>query len=250
MEATGILRKMGYDRPIVALTANATFGASQMFLEHGFEGFISKPIDPNKLDTCLVKHIGSDPQARHEAAAAVDSAVSGKLVESFLIDAQKSFAVLEPLLGQELDASALKAYTIQTHAMKSALTNIGNFELAAIAGVLEDAGRDADVGTIEERTQSFLQAVREVVGVLQSKHKDQTPDEAEDTAALREQLMAVSTACEMYDMRVKDTINTLKQGKLSRKTREALAEIEKHLLMSDYDDAALLAKQVAESMEG
>ena len=41
--------------PIVALTANAIAGNEEMFLSHGFNGFISKPIDINRLDEMLKK---------------------------------------------------------------------------------------------------------------------------------------------------------------------------------------------------
>jgi signal transduction histidine kinase/CheY-like chemotaxis protein len=41
--------------PIVALTANALAGNEEMFLKHGFNGFISKPIDILRLDEVLKK---------------------------------------------------------------------------------------------------------------------------------------------------------------------------------------------------
>jgi signal transduction histidine kinase/ActR/RegA family two-component response regulator len=41
--------------PIVALTANALAGNEEMFLGHGFNGFISKPIDIMRLDEMLKK---------------------------------------------------------------------------------------------------------------------------------------------------------------------------------------------------
>jgi signal transduction histidine kinase/ActR/RegA family two-component response regulator len=41
--------------PIVALTANALAGNEEMFLSKGFNGFISKPIDINRLDEVLRK---------------------------------------------------------------------------------------------------------------------------------------------------------------------------------------------------
>jgi signal transduction histidine kinase/CheY-like chemotaxis protein len=39
--------------PIIALTANAIIGNEKMFLENGFQGFLSKPIDLAKLDEIL-----------------------------------------------------------------------------------------------------------------------------------------------------------------------------------------------------
>ena len=57
IEATKILRGMGYDHPIVALTANAIKGQAEMFMENGFSGFMSKPIDIQLLDSYLVRFI-------------------------------------------------------------------------------------------------------------------------------------------------------------------------------------------------
>jgi CheY-like chemotaxis protein len=43
--------------PIIALTANALLGNDKMFLENGFQDFISKPIDSNKLDELIHRWI-------------------------------------------------------------------------------------------------------------------------------------------------------------------------------------------------
>jgi len=53
VEAVKLIRGLGYDKPIVALTANAIAGQAQMFLENGFDAFISKPIDSRKLNSVL-----------------------------------------------------------------------------------------------------------------------------------------------------------------------------------------------------
>lgn len=41
--------------PIVALTANAVEGAEQLFLSHGFQDYIAKPIEPARLGRCLLR---------------------------------------------------------------------------------------------------------------------------------------------------------------------------------------------------
>ena len=57
VKTTKVIREMGYNHPIVALTANAIKGAAEMFLSNGFDEVIFKPIDLKKLDTCLSRHI-------------------------------------------------------------------------------------------------------------------------------------------------------------------------------------------------
>ena len=55
MEATRLIREMGYGHPIVALTANAIAGQAELFLANGFDEFIAKPIDVRQLDFVLNK---------------------------------------------------------------------------------------------------------------------------------------------------------------------------------------------------
>jgi signal transduction histidine kinase/CheY-like chemotaxis protein len=57
IEATKILRGLGYKEPIIALTANALVGQVKVFLENGFDGFVSKPIDTRQLNSVLNKFI-------------------------------------------------------------------------------------------------------------------------------------------------------------------------------------------------
>ncbi|MCL2379968.1 MAG: ATP-binding protein [Treponema sp.] len=66
MEAAKHIRAMGYTHPIVALTANALKDAAKMFMNNGFSGFISKPIDIAQIDAYLVRFIRNKhlPQSR------------------------------------------------------------------------------------------------------------------------------------------------------------------------------------------
>jgi signal transduction histidine kinase/CheY-like chemotaxis protein len=57
IEATKILRSLGYTKPIVALTANALAGQAEIFMANGFDGFIPKPIDTRMLNSTLNKFI-------------------------------------------------------------------------------------------------------------------------------------------------------------------------------------------------
>ena len=57
IQTTQKLRQMGYNRAIVALTANATIGSDKLFKQYGFDDFISKPIDGEYLNTILTRHI-------------------------------------------------------------------------------------------------------------------------------------------------------------------------------------------------
>jgi signal transduction histidine kinase/CheY-like chemotaxis protein/HPt (histidine-containing phosphotransfer) domain-containing protein len=57
IEAVKNIRDLGYTEPIIALTANAVAGQSDIFLSNGFDDFISKPIDIRVLNMILNKYV-------------------------------------------------------------------------------------------------------------------------------------------------------------------------------------------------
>ncbi|MCL2839889.1 MAG: ATP-binding protein [Defluviitaleaceae bacterium] len=259
IEVTKILRNLGYNHPIVALTANATFDAAQMFMDNGFTGFISKPIDPLKLDACLMEFIhAKQPHGllvidkpkdyKHESVDVQN--LPEKLKASFLMDTAKSIPILESIMQMEtIDSNAFKMYTIQTHAMKSALTNIQHLELAETAAILENAGRTKDEDNIKNQTAEFLQGLREVTQYLSKGREADTFEVVEDSLWVSTQLLAISKTCEAYDTQgTQDLLNELKKIPLSKNTTMLIGEIEKHLLLSDDDNAAVLAKQAADEI--
>jgi signal transduction histidine kinase/DNA-binding NarL/FixJ family response regulator len=128
MEATKAIRAMSGKRlrtmPIIALTANAVSGMREMFLENGFNDFLSKPIESSKLDAVLKKWIPEDkrrdaPEKGEKSSASAESqktalpeiagvdVVGGlariggsqrrylDLLESFNRDAEAGFPLLE-----------------------------------------------------------------------------------------------------------------------------------------------------------
>jgi CheY-like chemotaxis protein len=183
IETTKILRDLGYDQPIVALTANTVLGQSELFMKNGFSGLISKPIDVNQLNTYLLRMIRDKQPPEVLAAAARDQEkeqkfsvlaaeqpfnlagdVSVRLKESFVRDAKRSAEAIAAVLARDhLDMAAFKIYIIHTHAMKSALHNIGESILSAIAGAMEQAGRETDTKTINALTAGFLFRLEEIV---------------------------------------------------------------------------------------
>ena len=69
IEATAIIRSEGYTKPIVALTANAIIGQAEMFMNSGFDGFVSKPINAKLLNSALEKFVRDvQPEEIIEAA--------------------------------------------------------------------------------------------------------------------------------------------------------------------------------------
>ncbi|MDR1312856.1 MAG: transporter substrate-binding domain-containing protein [Deltaproteobacteria bacterium] len=69
------------DVPVVALTANAVAGMREMYLESGFDDYLTKPIDPARLDRLLARWIPHSK--RREATANADADPDGSGAQRF-----------------------------------------------------------------------------------------------------------------------------------------------------------------------
>jgi CheY-like chemotaxis protein len=266
IETTKKLRDLGYERPVVALTANAVAGQMEVFLANGFNDFISKPIDIRQLNIVLNKLV-RDTQtpevleaARREAGDSTQDyadddgqpRVDPQLAAFFVRDAERAIAVLEAACGNgTADAEeSLRLYTIDAHAMKSALANIGEAELSKFAFRLEQAGRGRDLAVISAETPEFLDALRAVIRKITPQDEEELGDaQDEDQAYLREKLLALRTMCAEYDIgAAENALAELRSKTWSRQTRELLNALTEHLLSSELDEAAGAAKDYAESI--
>jgi HPt (histidine-containing phosphotransfer) domain-containing protein len=84
--------------------------------------------------------------------------VNPELVRSVLQDVSRSVAVLEEIQKKDgaYNDDDIQMYTVNTHALKSALGNIGETELSAAAYKLEQAGRAKDTAVMKDATPAFL----------------------------------------------------------------------------------------------
>ncbi|MDR1471197.1 MAG: response regulator [Synergistaceae bacterium] len=181
IEATRAVRGMSAEycrtMPVVALTANAVSGMREMFLENGFNDFLAKPIEMNKLDAVLKKWIPAEkhrgaPEEAGKAAAHSETApleIEGvdtaagitrtggsrrrylELLALFRQDAEDGSA----LLAREPDAASLSSLTTLVHGLKSALAIIGANDLSQTAALLEKSARQSDMSAIRENLTSF-----------------------------------------------------------------------------------------------
>ncbi|GBU27333.1 hybrid sensor histidine kinase/response regulator [Treponema sp. R8-4-B8] len=258
IEAAKQLRKLGYTKPIVALTANALAGHAEMFLRNGFDDFISKPIDIRQLNTVLNKLIRDrqPPEvleaARKEKADMDKKQEPGKgfqqadsqLAKIFARDAEKAVDVIQNSIKNDLnDEKDIQMYIINVHAMKSALANIGEKELSNTAHRLEQAGREKDINVLLSETNEFLANLNMVIKEIKSKEEkiEVIEDSEESITLLKEKLQIIKDACDVMDKKIiKSTLGDLKRKKWSQKTNELLNLIEEHLLHSEFDEISTI----------
>jgi PAS domain S-box-containing protein len=176
--------------PIVALTANAVSGMKEMFLENGFNDFISKPIEVSKLDAMLKKWIPANKRfSTTKKAITTNESVSPPKLGFHKIDGldviggisrvgsyanykelltlfkKEAEAVLEQL-SREPDLANLKHFTTLVHGLKTSLANIGAIELSQAAAALEQAGRQEDMSLIGDNLSLFRIRLTDLTGQI------------------------------------------------------------------------------------
>jgi CheY-like chemotaxis protein len=254
IEATKIMRDLGYTNPIIALTANSVTRQAEIFLEKGFDDFIAKPSDIRQMNILLNKFVRDrHPPEVVEAARLQKSdsheyagdimpplAADPKLAKIFIRDASKSIAVLETLPKEHgaYSDENVQTYVISVHGMKSALANIGESELSALAYKLEQAGREKNIAVMVSETPIFLKALQEVIKKITPREDDEVKEATEENSAyLREKLLVLKAACAAYDKKAaKDTLAEIGQKAWPRPTRALLETIAEHLLHSKFKE--------------
>ena len=247
IETTKRLRDLGYLKPIVALTANAIAGQADIFLENGFNDFISKPIDIRRLNSVLNKLIRDKQppevleEARRQTRTAETNVNGGQktalLIESFVRDARRASELLEGISRTEFEIEEnLRKFIITVHGIKSALANIGETNLSELAYKLEIAGNERNLSLITDISPGFLRELR----VLLDKYevKQDSGDADEDIDELRNKLMSVQKMCLDYNRKgALDILEEINKKSHSRETHKIVDCVKEFLLISEFENA-------------
>jgi len=250
IETTKKIRETGYTKPIIALTANAVAGQANMFLETGFDDFISKPIDIRQLNKVLKTWIRDKAppevveKAKQEQGTDKDVIPQTKidLLSVFAKDTKKILPIIESTLESiaKTTEEDLRGFTIKIHAMKSALANINEKEASNLAAELEKAGKEQNRNKIEAETPAFLAKLKDIIENIDLK-ADTGADADENPAYLQEQLQIISVACEVYDVEtIEAALEDLKKMRWTKETRAIIDKISEYILFSDFEAASKL----------
>ncbi len=75
--AVRLMREQGFKTPIIALTADAMKGTEESCLEAGYSGYMTKPVNIDKLTELLAKEIGGEPVTEEEVKSIPQPVESG-----------------------------------------------------------------------------------------------------------------------------------------------------------------------------
>ncbi len=185
------LRKIiGFNTPTVALTANAITGMKEKYLDSGFDGYISKPIDKLELENTLRKFLKVDDTPHYVSKEVtevnpdelknidilvnngidVDASVEllgdmdtvNETIKDFLAESEKRL----PLIKEYKEKGDMPNYAILVHAMKSDAKYLGIKHLAELSLDHEMASKENNQAYVDEHYDELVNEANHIISVL------------------------------------------------------------------------------------
>jgi CheY-like chemotaxis protein/HPt (histidine-containing phosphotransfer) domain-containing protein len=257
--------------PIIALTANAVSGSKEMFLENGFDDFLSKPIDSFKLNQILERWLPKEKQLQipdmpntgfiipenssNEGLALLQKKLdtkkgidmAGGSVESYFkilaVFCQDADNKIQEI-GRSLEIEDLSLYTIYLHALTSACANIGAEDLSKLARELEAAGKKGDAGFIHTHNSNLIMDLKELLSIIKTSQKvtaEVDPNEKTDIDMLKKSLSGLKAALEDFDSaKIQEAVGGLQKFARASDVGATMEVILQNVLIGEYDEATAL----------
>lgn len=255
---------MNRETPVICLTANAISGARQLYLEEGFDNYLTKPVDYARLEDMLLEYlpeekvweVKKEEGEKEEALRIPDELANlGELDISagikFNGDARiylETLRVFTDSVDQVADeikayhaSGDLKNETIKIHALKSTARIIGALEIGERALELEEAGKAEKKDVIDEKLDGLLddckmlaEKIRPILLAEEEKADEQLPLIGEEK--LRElygQILHYARECD--DASIEDVMSELRRYRLSEGEKKRREAIQRAVNSFDFD---------------
>jgi signal transduction histidine kinase/CheY-like chemotaxis protein len=266
MEASRIIRSLdsAYAKkiPIIALTANVMSGTMHTLLDNGIDDFLSKPIEIPKLNTILEKWVPREKQTkrarphkdRPEGSSANFPAIPGvdtrkgqyntggtikgyrEILTIFCEEMKDNI----PRIQEALETRDYQLYATMVHGLKGAARSIGAMGVGDTAAELEDAGRKHNLSLMEDRTGPLITESQELMEnikqALQSSAGKPAVKPGEFHYTPRFDTLKAALAGNDYPV-VNQELQRLNELPLDQHSRELIDEIEKDILLFEYEKA-------------
>ncbi|MCM1047728.1 MAG: ATP-binding protein [Clostridiales bacterium] len=209
------------DIPIIALTANAVVGAREFYLKEGFEDYLTKPIESEKLEDMLIKYLPhelvylsgntetSDEVEVEEEAISMDEETlidmginfshglkymggSRALYKKVLRDFRAMLPEKEAQLKAMLDKEDIYGYAIIAHALKGNARNVGADELAEEAFELEKKSKGGRLEEVEVQTPILFSMMRTLGENLDKYFTHDVPEQKEEVVEAPKEKISIS----------------------------------------------------------
>jgi len=267
------------DTPVVILTANAITGAKEMYLSEGFDSFLSKPVNPDKLENMLQELLPEDKIIYEE-----EKEISMSKNENFDMDFPEIEGIdfeyamfrmknksiyqntiwdfyrmldaeaneLESFLQGILsgDEEAWNLYRVKVHAMKTSAAMIGAIGTSSLAKTLEYAARDKQLDFVQNVTPAFLAEWRRYKELLQEIIPEEEEKMAPDYPKIREYLVQLDNALQEMDLGFMDEcMEQILMYQYPDSLQEMVSELEQSVTNIDVELASKKIEAIQSRIE-
>jgi len=195
VEALKQIRKINLNAntPIIVLTANAVSGAKEQYLNMGFDGYLSKPIVPSKLDRIIYEHLSGKVKLKDSEVIEGNEFCSADELEKIRImeegvtdlnvmDAIENYAgsfdfyldILSGVITNDRVSKMIEAYEkknyqdyrMEAHTLKGLTRSVGMYSLADSFEKLQKACDDKNYEYVdihhEETVSRYMKTMEEI----------------------------------------------------------------------------------------
>ncbi len=166
IEATELLRSIGYDKPIVALTANVMAQHQEQFEAAGCTDFLAKPIDRHRLQEVLGQFLKACSREeflerqKGEPDAAIPSAIVDDELTGLFIERTRELRDKIVIAVEQEDWDAVR---INAHTVKGSGTTFGYPQLTSLGKEVCDSIDHKQMGPVPALTRQLLDEMHNVL---------------------------------------------------------------------------------------
>lgn len=279
MEATAAIRNLEGEvyrkLPVVALSANTTSEAKEMFLKGGMNDFIAKPIRLKELAKCILKwlpeemvtmsgqaaaeekdsrEIGDDAGvtlkiAGLDVAEGIKNCGSTKLFVEMLGDFYKLIDQKCTKLEKCLGDGMLRDYTIEVHALKNTARMIGAMELSQMFYRMEQLGNDGKQEEIEKEMPQLLELFKSYKESLSEYAVSQENLVQVSNETMKQMLLRLRDAIDNFDLDAADSaMKELETYAFPQELQPMVEQLSAYVADVAMEDVMKTAEEICEKL--
>lgn len=259
--------------PIIALTANAIRGAREMFMENGFQDYISKPMDINILEKVLRKYLPHDfihlvdkknPKISLGKPIVIPQVDVEAGIENYGNSRQRYIQILRYIYddGEEQIVRMKKQvrekryddYLFEVHALKGLAKGIGAMELSENARVQEMAAREKEYQVIIDGAEHLFEQYQMLLANIKFVFQDngialteevKVQDVELTPSEYTAQLLSMMGSLDMLEQQeAEKKVNTMLSFRMDEVKRQTLEEVKRCIKNFDYEEAKIKVQKL------
>lgn len=265
---------------IIALTANAMEGVREIFLQNGFQDFITKPLDRRSLHTTLLRWVSEEKRTKNEALMETDKIADSQditseikiagidaeeiskqysnsledyleLLDLYCLDGKRKLTVLRELWEKR----DYKNYGIEVHGLKSASANVGAMAISKSAKEQEKAVDRGDIAYVDTHAAQLLTAyeaqIEHISQFLERVHQSTHLGEKAQIIDYGDFVREIKNALDsLENFRSKDCahkIEEILQYQLNPEIESRLIEVQNQLKLYEDEAAEQMLRELLET---